>query len=53
MKNPKFHDAIFKWLIAAFISDFFFEHYFPSVNVKIGKDPFLDGEIKGEINEIG
>ena len=43
MKNPKSHDALFKWLIATFISDFF-EHYFPGVNVKVGKDPFLDKE---------
>ena len=43
MKNPKSHDALFKWLIATFITDFF-DHYFPSLNVKIGKDPFLDKE---------
>jgi len=43
MKNPKSHDALFKWLIATFIVEFF-EHYFPDVNVKIGKDPFLDKE---------
>jgi len=42
-KNPKSHDSLFKWLIAAFLEDFF-NHYFPDVTIKIGKDPFLDKE---------
>lgn len=30
LKNPKIHDSLFKWLIAAFTEDFF-AHYFPQV----------------------
>ena len=41
MKNPKSHDALFKWLITAFTEDFF-EHYFPGI--RIGAYTFLDKE---------
>jgi len=27
-KNPKIHDALFKWLITSFTEEFF-AHYFP------------------------
>ena len=40
-KNPKSHDALFKWLIASF-TDEFFAHYFP--DIKIGKYTFIDKE---------
>ena len=39
--NPKTHDALFKWLIAAFTEDFF-QHYFPEI--KIGAYTFIDKE---------
>jgi len=39
--NPKIHDALFKWLIAAFTEDFF-AHYFP--DIRIGKHRFIDKE---------
>jgi len=39
--NPKTHDALFKWLIAAFTEDFF-QHYFPEI--KIGEYTFIDKE---------
>jgi len=42
-KNPKTHDSLLKWLIASFINEFF-DHYFPKITVRIGKDPFLDKE---------
>ncbi len=40
-KNPKTHDALFKWLITSFTEDFF-EHYFP--DIAIGKYRFIDKE---------
>ena len=40
-KNPKSHDSLFKWLIAAFLVDFF-AHYFPDIT--IGKFSFIDKE---------
>ena len=39
--NPKSHDSMFKWLIAAFTKDFF-KHYFPEI--KIGEYTFFDKE---------
>ena len=39
--NPKSHDALFKWLIAAFTEEFF-AHYFPGI--RIGKYRFIDKE---------
>ncbi len=39
--NPKSHDALFKWLIAAFTEEFF-AHYFPGIT--IGKYRFIDKE---------
>ena len=39
--NPKSHDALFKWLIAAFTEEFF-AHYFPAL--PIGRYRFLDKE---------
>ena len=39
--NPKSHDALFKWLIAAFTEEFF-AHYFPQI--RIGKYSFIDKE---------
>ena len=41
MKNPKSHDALFKWMIAAFTEEFF-QHYFPKI--KIGEYTFIDKE---------
>jgi len=40
-KNPKSHDALFKWLISAFLVDFF-AHYFPDIT--IGEFSFIDKE---------
>ena len=40
-KNPKIHDALFKWLITSFTEEFF-AHYFPEI--RIGKYSFLDKE---------
>lgn len=40
-KNPKTHDALFKWLITSFTEEFF-AHYFPAAN--IGKYRFIDKE---------
>jgi len=39
--NPKTHDSLFKWLIAAFTTEFF-AHYFP--NISIGEYTFIDKE---------
>ena len=39
--NPKTHDSLFKWLIAAFTTEFF-DHYFPSI--PIGAYTFIDKE---------
>ncbi len=39
--NPKTHDSLFKWLIAAFTKDFF-AHYFP--DIKVGAYTFIDKE---------
>jgi methyl-accepting chemotaxis protein len=39
--NPKSHDSLFKWLISAFLVDFF-AHYFPDIT--IGKFSFIDKE---------
>jgi hypothetical protein len=41
MKNPKTHDALFKWLIASFTEEFF-QHYFPQI--PIGSYRFIDKE---------
>ncbi len=41
LKNPKTHDSLFKWLIAAFTKDFF-AHYFP--DIKVGGYTFIDKE---------
>ncbi len=41
MKNPKSHDALFKWLITAFTEDFF-QHYFPEI--QIGEYTIIDKE---------
>jgi len=41
MKNPKSHDALFKWLITAFTEDFF-QHYFPEI--RIGEYTIIDKE---------
>ncbi len=41
MINPKSHDAMFKWLIAAFTEDFF-KHYFPEI--EIGRYTIIDKE---------
>ena len=40
-ENPKSHDSLFKWLIAAFTDDFF-AHYFP--DIKTGKYTCIDKE---------
>lgn len=39
--NPKTHDALFKWLIAAFTREFF-EHYFPDIHIETYR--FIDKE---------
>lgn len=39
--NPKSHDSLFKWLITAFMREFF-AHYFPTLTV--GAYSFLDKE---------
>jgi hypothetical protein len=41
MKNPKTHDALFKWLITSFTEEFF-QHYFPQI--PIGPYRFIDKE---------
>jgi len=41
MKNPKTHDALFKWLITSFTEEFF-QHYFPQIS--IGQYRFIDKE---------
>lgn len=41
MENPKTHDALFKWLITAFMQDFF-AHYFPAI--RLGAYTFIDKE---------
>jgi flagellar biosynthesis/type III secretory pathway protein FliH len=41
MKNPKTHDALFKWLITSFTEEFF-QHYFPQI--PIGQYRFIDKE---------
>jgi flagellar biosynthesis/type III secretory pathway protein FliH len=41
MKNPKTHDALFKWLIISFTAEFF-HHYFP--DIAIGQYRFIDKE---------
>ena len=41
MKNPKTHDALFKWLITSFTEEFF-QHYFPQISV--GQYRFIDKE---------
>ncbi len=40
-KNPKTHDALFKWLITSFTEEFF-AHYFP--DIRIGNWEFIDKE---------
>jgi hypothetical protein len=39
--NPKSHDSLFKWLISAFLVDFF-AHYFPDITIE--KFSFIDKE---------